>query len=196
MTDLFDHVLPELLAREGGATFTNRTADRGGPTRWGITAGKLGEFRRLGRPATADEVRGLGRAEAEAIYRADFWIRPGYDRVAQVSPRIAEEMLDTGVNMGTGWPGKWLQMTLNACNRRGRDWADVPVDGALGPLTLAALRALIAKRGQRAAEDMVLKCLNGLQWARYWAIVQSGGPNNDQEENFNGWIANRIGLPA
>lgn len=196
MPDLFDAVLPGLLAREGGAKFTNRAADRGGPTRWGITAAKLGEFRRLGRPATAAEVAALERPEAERIYRADFWIKPGYDRVAQVSPRVAEEMLDTGVNMGTGWPGKWLQQTLNACNRRGRDWPDVGVDGAIGPMTLAALRALLAKRGARAGEDLVLKCLNGLQWARYWAILEAGGPNGDQEENFCGWISQRIGLPT
>jgi lysozyme family protein len=194
MSDSFDHFLPQLLQREGGATYTNRAADRGGPTKYGVTARKLGEYRRLGRPATADEVRQLTEGEARALYRAEFWAGPGFDRVATVSARIAEELLDTGVNMGAGVPGRWLQQSLNACNRRGRDWPDIEVDGQLGERTLSALRSLLARRGHRAGEDLVLKCLNGLQFGRYWSILQAGGPNGDQEENFVGWITHRIGL--
>lgn len=194
MADIFDAFLPALLEREGGATYTNRAADRGGPTRWGVTAVKLGEFRRLGRPATPGEVQQLSRAEACAIYRQDFWIGPGFDRVAGVSGRVAEELLDTGVNMGASVPGRWLQQTLNACNRQGLDYADVDVDGVLGRRTIAALDALLQRRGRRGGEDLVLKCLNGLQFGRYWSILTAGGPDGDQEQNFVGWISQRIGL--
>jgi lysozyme family protein len=196
MIDIFDNFAPGLMAREGGGVFTNRAADKGGPTRWGMTAAALGEYRNLGRPATAAEVQALGRAEALAIYRAKYFTAPGFDKVAAVSARIAEELLDTGVNMGPAWPCIWLQQTLNVCNRQGQDWADIAVDGALGPTTVRTLQALLQRRGVRAGEDLVLTCLNGLQFGRYWSIATAGGPNNDQELNFVGWITARIGLAA
>lgn len=197
MIDVFEaRFLPGLKAREGGATFTNRSADRGGPTKFGITAETLGRWRKLGRPATADEVKALTEGEADRIYRADYYLRPGFDRVAAVSPRIAEELIDTGVNMGPERPCRWMQESLNVLNRQGRDWPDIAVDGELGPVTLSALRSLLARRGQRGGEDLMLKCLNGLQFGAYWAIATSGGPNGDQEANVVGWIAQRIGAIA
>jgi lysozyme family protein len=194
MADLFDPFWPPLKAREGGGTFTNRPSDKGGPTRWGVDAEALGDWRKLGRPATAGEVQALGEPEAIAIYRVRYFARPGFDRVAQISARIAEELLDTGVNMGVSWPATWLQQTLNLCNRQGQDWADQLVDGAIGAVTLRGLQALIQRRGVRAGEDLVLRCLNGFQFGRYVEITQAGGPNGIQEQNFCGWIIGRIGF--
>lgn len=191
-----DTFLPALKGREGGGQFTNRAADKGGPTRWGIDAATLGAWRKLKRPATAAEVQALQELEADAIYRSMFFTAPGFDRVAAISQRIAEEMVDTGVNMGTTWPGTWLQRTLNLCNRQGKDWADLPLSGSVGPLTIQALQALIKLRGVRAGEDLVLKCLNGFQFERYVEITESGGPNGSQEQNFVGWISQRVGLAA
>jgi len=184
-------VLPQLKAREGGAKFTNHPSDRGGPTKYGITAAKLGEWRRLGRAATADEVRNLTEAEADDIYTADFWVRPGYAAVAVLSERIAEELLDTGVNMGTGIPGKWLQRSLNALNRQGRDYRDIGVDNAIGAGTRGALESLIRARGKGPAEDAVLKLLNCLQGVRYLELAEKRSPN---EDFMFGWLANRVGL--
>lgn len=196
MADLFDSFAPALLAREGGGTFTNRAADKGGPTRWGIDAATLGQWRKLGRPASAAEVQALGQTEAVTIYRQRYFILPGFDRVAAISPRVAEELLDTGVNMGPHDPSLWLQQALNECNRQGQDWSDIAEDGGIGQGTLQALQNLLQRRGVRAGEDLVLKCLNGLQFGRYWQIVRAGGPNSDQEQNFVGWISNRIGFAA
>lgn len=196
MADLFDRFATDLIKREGGATYTNRPADRGGPTRWGWTAETLGRVRNLGRAATPAEVQALTEAEARALYRSEFFVKPGFDRVATVSPRVAEELLDTGVNMGAAWPCKWLQEALNLGNQQGTQWADVPVSGNIGPLTMQALNALFQRRGVRSAEDYLLKCLNGDQYARYKAITLSGGPNNDQERNFWGWLAQRVVIAA
>lgn len=196
MADVFDAFVPALLEREGGSAYTNRPADRGGPTRWGITAKALGAYRKLGRDATAAEVQALGQDEAVAIYRGTYFVGPGFDQVAKVSPRIAEELLDTGVNMGPQWPSAWLQRSLNLCNRQGRDWADVPLSGAIGPLTMSALRSLLQVRGVRAGEDLMLKCLNGFQFERYVEITEAGGPNGAQEAFFVGWISQRIGIPG
>lgn len=193
MLDVFDGYAPKLIQREG-SIYTNRAADLGGPTKYGITAAKLGEWRKLGRPATQAEVHALQLAEALQIYRTDFFVRPGFDRIATVSARIAEELLDTGVNMGPEWPAGWLQEILNLCNRRGEDYPDLVVDRGIGPKTVAALGALLLHRGHRVGEDLVLKCLNGEQYARYKAITLAGGPNGPQEENFCGWIIARVGF--
>jgi lysozyme family protein len=196
MNPAFAAFAPTLLGREGNGTFTDRAADKGGPTRWGVDAATLGAWRRLGRPATSAEVQALGRDEALAILERIYFLTPGFDLVATVATRIAAELLDAAVNLGPSWPCGWLQRSLNLCNRRGADYADVPVSGGVGPLTMAALKALITRRGQAAAEDLLLKCLNGFQFSRYVAITEAGGPNGAQEENFVGWITQRIGFPA
>jgi lysozyme family protein len=193
--DIFDTKLVNpLLAREGGEKFTNNPSDRGGPTRWGITAKKLGEWRKLGRSATAAEVQALQRAEAVDIYRADFWVNPGFNRVATISEKVAEELFDTGVNMGPGTAGKFFQRSLNLCNRRGADYADVGVDGQIGDKSTQAYQALVRKRGIAGAESLIFKCLNGFQFMRYVELAEAGGPNGVQEEFFCGWVSQRIGF--
>jgi lysozyme family protein len=109
-----------LLRREGGAKFTNRAADRGGPTKFGIIAATLGKYRRLGRDATAAEVQALQEPEAYAIYRQEYFVAPGFDQVALISPRVAEELLDTGVNMGPSWPARSLQEALRRAHFKRR----------------------------------------------------------------------------
>lgn len=190
--DVFDRkFLEPLLAREGGSKYTNNPADRGGPTRWGVTAAKLGEYRRLGRAATADEVRNLSREEAVALYRSDFWEKPGFAAFADVSERIAEELLDTGVNMGVGIPGPWLQRTLNALNRGQKDYADLPTTGFVGPMTRNAMSSLIQRRGRADAEDVVLKGLNSFQCVRYIELSEKREAN----ETFTfGWLRTRVGF--
>lgn len=192
--DPFDQLAPGLLNLEGGAAFTNNPADRGGPTRFGVTAAKLGEFRHLGRDATAAEVAALQEPEALTLYRLEFWLRPCLDRVAKVSPRIAAEMLESGVNLGAGWPPARLQAVLNLLNRRGRDYADLKEDGQIGRATLGALTALIQQRSAAVAERVVLNALNGEQYAHYKALITAGGPNGSQEEFAVGWLANRLGF--
>lgn len=183
--------LPGLLAREGGEKYTNHPSDRGGPTKWGVTAATLGQYRGLGRAATPAEVQALTRAEAAALYESEYWVKPGYASIEPLSERIAEELLDTGVNMGTGIPGKWLQRSLNALNRRGRDYGELPLTGNIGPMTREALKGLIRARGQAGAEDAVLKLLNGLQAVRYLELAEKRQPN---EDFMFGWLAQRVGL--
>ena len=63
MTD--DAILEGVLVREGG--FADHPADRGGATRYGITAATLGSWRKLGRQATREEVRALGVLAIELV---------------------------------------------------------------------------------------------------------------------------------
>jgi lysozyme family protein len=184
MPDLFDTFVDQLLSREGG--YTNNPADRGGETAFGVTVAVARENGYAG-PMVA-----LSRDQAKAIYRAKYWAKPGLYLIANMSPKIAEELLDTGVNMGTGTAAIFLQRSLNALNGQGRDYPDIQVDGGIGPGTAAALRAFLTKRGL-PGEAVILKALNCLQGARYVELAEGRSAN----ESFEfGWLANRVSLAA
>ncbi|NNM78237.1 hypothetical protein HJG53_15195 [Sphingomonas sp. ID1715] len=176
-----DTLIDELLDREGG--YVNHPADRGGPTSFGITQavaranGWTGDMRRL------------PRATAAAIYRRLYWLKPRYDDVAELAPRIAAELFDTGVNMGPKVATAFLQRALNALNRGARDYADIAVDGLIGPATLAALAGFMRTRGA-AGETVLLKAIEALQGERYLRLAESRPAN---EAFLYGWLANRIG---
>ena len=90
--------------------------------------------------------------------------------------------------MGPAVPGPWLQRLLNALNQRGTAWPDLTVDGKVGPATLAALAALLKKRGELGA-TVLLRGLNSLQAVRYLEITEAREAN---EDFFFGWMANRV----
>ena len=184
MPDLFDSLVEKLITKEGGYVFDPR--DAGGETNFGITRAVARENGYAGAMAA------MTRDQAKAIYRAKYWAKPGLYLIAPLSSKIAEELLDTGVNMGTGTAGTFLQRALNALNGQARDYADILVDGGIGPGTAAALKALLAKRGA-AGEGVVLKALNCLQGARYIELAEGRAAN----ETFEfGWLANRVALAA
>lgn len=176
MTDI-DALLDALLDREGG--FVDHPHDRGRATNFGITES-------VARSAGwAGSMRALPRDFAIALYRRRYWCEPGFDAVAVIAPSIAAELFDTGVNMGTGVAAGFLQRSLNALNRQGRDWADVAVDRAVGAATLDALRRLVAVRG----EPVLLKALNALQGARYIELAEGRQAN---ESFLFGWLSSRV----
>ena len=176
-----DKLIEELLDREGG--YVNHPADRGGPTNFGITLavaranGWTGDIRRLPRPIAA------------GIYRRLYWHQPRFDDVARHAPRIAAELFDTGVNMGPKVAAAFLQRALNALNRGARDYADIAVDGLIGPATLSALAGFIRTRGP-AGEPVLLKAIEALQGERYLRLAETRPAN---EAFLYGWLANRIG---
>ena len=153
-----DFMIEELIAREGG--YVDHPADRGGPTRWGITQSVARAH------GYGGDMKALPRAEAVSIYRRLYWLRPGFDRVAGRAPRVAAELFDTAVNMGPETALGFLQRALNALNRNGRDYADIAVDRRIGPATLAALAGFLAVRGA-AGEAVLVKALDALQGERY-----------------------------
>lgn len=176
-------IIDATIGKEGG--YVDHPDDRGGPTRWGITE-KVARAN-----GYTGDMRMLPRETAILIYRNEYFIKPGFARVATVSEAIAEELFDTGVNMGTDYPRRWLQQWLNALNRGGTDYADIAEDGAIGGGTIAALKSFIAVRGKTGGESVMLKALNGSQTARYLDLAR----NRVQNESFVfGWLANRIGF--
>lgn len=176
-----DQLIEDVIAREGG--YSDHPADRGGPTRWGITQAVARAH------GFAGDMRVFPRDEASAIYRHLYWHKPRLAALAKRTPALAAELFDTGVNMGPAVGIRFLQRALNALNRNGRDYPDMTADGAIGPVTLAALDSFLTLRGD-AGEVVLLKAIEAQQGERYIALAESRPAN---EAFLYGWLANRIG---
>ena len=177
-----DGQIDELIEREGG--YVNHPADRGGPTRYGITEAVARAHGYAGAMAK------LPREDAAAIYRRLYWIRPRFDQVAERCPNLAAELFDTGANMGPAVASTFLQRALTALNRNGTDYPDLVPDGRVGSVTLAALDAFLAVRGSDRGETVLLRALEALQGERYLRLAEKRPAN---ETFLYGWLANRIG---
>jgi lysozyme family protein len=176
-----DDLIDLVIDREG--RYVDHPADRGGATNWGITQAVARDN------GYAGAMRSLPRATAVDIYRRLYWLRPGFDTIARRAPGIAEELFDTGVNMGPAVATGFLQRALNALNRGATDYPDLTLDGQVGPRLLAALDAFLARRG-KGAEAVLLKAIEALQGERYVALAERRPAN---EAFLYGWLANRIG---
>jgi lysozyme family protein len=176
-----DQLIDDLIEREGG--YANHPADRGGPTRFGITEAVARAHGYAGAMAV------LPREEAAAIYRRLYWLRPKFDAVAKRSPRLAAELFDTGANMGPAVAATFLQRALTALNRNGGDYPDLVPDGRIGERTIAALDAFLSARG-KMGEVVLLRAIEALQGERYLRLAERRPAN---EAFLYGWLANRIG---
>lgn len=176
-----DQLIDDVIGREGG--FSDHPADKGGPTRWGITeaVARMAGWR--------GSMRDLPRDFAVALYRRTYWQRPGFERLMPVAPLIAAELFDTGVNMGPAVAIGFLQRALNALNRGGRDYADLPPVTRIDDATLAALIAFLELRSPHG-ETVLLKALEALQGERYLHLAEKRPAN---EAFLYGWLANRLG---
>lgn len=173
-----------IIEREGG--FVDHPNDRGGPTRYGVTE-------RVARGhGYAGSMRDLPLSKAREIYRFTYYEKPGFDRVATLSPSLAAELTDTAVNMGAATAIRFLQTALNVLNMRGEHYAEQPVDGRIGPAVIEGLRAFFGRRG-RIGERVLLTAVNCLQGARYIELAQT---DPRQESFVYGWLAHRVMLPS
>lgn len=178
-----EQYLDDLIKREGG--YVNNPADRGGATKYGITeaVARTNGFK--------GNMKDLPLDVAKSIYKKQYWTAPRFDQVNAISSAVAEELLDTGVNCGTGFAKPLLQRALNLLNNQGKaGFPDLVIDGVYGSETLRALKTYLAKRGKEG-EKVLVRVLNIMQGQRYIEICER---NPSQEQFFYGWIANRISL--
>ena len=175
-----DKYIDDLIKREGG--YVNDPKDPGGATKYGITEAV----------ARANGYKGamqdLPLATAQTIYKLQYWTQPRFDRVNTVSQAVAEELLDTGVNCGTGFARPLLQRALNLLNNNGTLYTDLAQDGVYGDKTINALSAYLKQRG-KPGEQVLLRVLNTFQGQRYIDICEK---NPTQKQFFYGWFANRV----
>lgn len=170
-------VIDGILVAEGGYVYDPN--DTGGETNYGITALVARANGYYGK------MKDMPKSFAVQVYKNKYWFEPKLDRVAVLSERVAEELMDMGVNMGTRAAAVALQECLNLLNRQAKDYADIKEDGDIGAGTLAALASLLTKRG----DSILLKAIIVNRGARYLAIAKN---NPVQEDFLIGWLMNRV----
>jgi len=180
MSKLKDDVINGIIQREGG--YSNLKSDRGGATMYGITEAVARASGYQG------DMRQLPRDLAYAIYSRQYWDALNLDAIEKLSPLIAAELADTGVNQGVGTAGKYLQRSLNVLNKRSTIYTDIAVDGAVGAGTLGVLKKYLAFRG-KPGETVLHRMLNCLQGATYVALAEK---NVTQEDFVFGWMMERV----
>lgn len=122
----FARALPLVLAHEGG--FVNHPKDPGGATNKGIT---LANFKRYVDPnGDVDDLKRITDAEVEDVYYDHYWRAVKGD---ELPSGVDYAVFDFGVNSGPSRAIKYLQKSVG-----------VEDDGALGPVTLAAVRKMDA----------------------------------------------------
>ena len=133
----FEKCLEITLVHEGG--YVNDKRDPGGETNMGISK----------RSYPKEDIRGMTRERASAIYRRDFWKPVQGDDLPDGLDLVA---FDAAVNSGPSRGAKWLQQALG-----------VTVDGKIGPQTIAAAQATYAPAAIQRAVGFRLAFLRSLK---------------------------------
>ena len=94
------------------------------------------------------------------LYKKQYWDCYQLDKVNSQS--IANEIFDTGVNMGTGTASKFLQRAINVVTSD-----NLTVDGGIGTKTLTSVNSL-----NDSKVKLVVKVLNVLQGSYYIDLVE------------------------
>jgi lysozyme family protein len=135
----FEACLSEVLRHEGG--YVDNPADPGGATNLGITRKTLARWRKVSPwwKLSKDAVKALSRDEAARIYRASYWNR---SKAGSLPAGVDLVLFDFAVNSGPDRAIRTLQAEVGTM-----------ADGQIGPLTLDAIRARVAKAGAAALID-------------------------------------------
>ena len=134
----FEPAIAITLRWEGG--LSDNPNDPGGLTNFGISQ----------RSYPTLDIRNLTQAEAEAIYRRDFW---KYDGVE--SQAVANKLFDEGVNTGVSHAVKMAQSLLN-----------ISRDGVFGSGTLSALNSADAETFLQAYRQALVQFYTNLAQER------------------------------
>lgn len=107
-------------------------------------------------PACLEEDAVL-QGQVREAYRTGEWMAIQGDAIPDQI--VADEMMDQAILEGPGAAVHLLQFALNALNKGGVSWRDIPVDGRFGPMTLGAVRSCSSK----GRSEKLAKTLNILQ---------------------------------
>ncbi|MGJ8513124.1 glycoside hydrolase family 108 protein [Carnimonas bestiolae] len=171
-------IIASVVGVEGG--YVDDPSDPGGKTNHGITEKVARQHGYQG------NMRDLTVSQADKIYYQDYIEKPGFGPFLDIQPAVAHKLIDAGVNTGPANASRWLQRSLNALNRGGKDYANISVDGKVGPATIGAYQSLAKRRGDVKACEMTIKLLDAQQ-AGYYASL------NTSDTYLPGWTDNRVG---
>jgi lysozyme family protein len=136
---------------EGG--YGNDPHDPGGATNLGIIQTEYDKYR-IAKGLSQRSVRYIDRSEADEIYTKSYWNKVDGD---DLPAGIDLVIYDYGVNSGPGRSIEYAQRALG-----------VGVDGILGPITLAAIKAVDPKKFIKDFDDDRLAFLQRLKTYIYF----------------------------
>ncbi len=125
-------------------------------------------------------------AMVRRFYRQQYWNRFHGDAVADIVPEVAEEVFDTGVNLGVHRAVKFLQQALNLLNLNETIFPDIIEDGILGQVTLRTMQLYMERRppDRETKIRMLLGVMNTLQGMHYIEQMR----RYPEKERFRGWF--------
>jgi len=183
----FDEAYNKTLANEGG--YDNDPDDAGGETYKGIARKFWGNWpgwaiidASKSEPDFPQCLKGnvvLDKMVRD-YYKTNYWNRFAGDEVP--SQIVANEIFDTGVNMGMGRAVTFLQTTLNLLNKNGKLYPDIVEDGKFGNGTLNTLIACLSL----GEEELIYKIINVMQGHNYIEYMKK---DPKQEKFARGWFS-------
>lgn len=148
----FMKAVDDVLKWEGG--LADNPNDHGAITNYGISLRYLESLNHI-EPGTGymagdldhdgdidpDDIRMMTRAEAIAIYHAQWWERYGYGRIRDDALML--KTFNLAVNMGPGRAHRLLQEAIRqSCEKPA---CKVKVDGVLGPVSFGCLNSCVPR---------------------------------------------------
>lgn len=171
------------------AGYVDDPDDSGGITNHGITKTLADQYKTTLKTKFGwdGNMRNLTTEMAFFIYKTHFWDKMKLDEVMKRSVFLADRLFDLGINAGKTVAVKNLQRYLNVMNNRQTYWKDIDADGAMGPKSLAALDAYIAKRGA-TGKDYLIDAMLDMQSTYYIELAE----RREKDEKFiYGWQARK-----
>jgi lysozyme family protein len=169
-------ILAAVVALEGG--YVDHPNDPGGATNWGITerVARANGFR--------GDMRDLTQGQAKDIYRRQYIERPGFLPLVEIDAAVAEEVIDTGVNMGPARPTRFFRRAVNeVCG------TTLPITSTMDTVATKAWGDCRQNLGASACVAM-LRSLDAQQRAEYDRLVRV----NPRLKVFHrGWVKHRVG---
>jgi lysozyme family protein len=187
MQQNYNYCLNEVLKSEGG--YCNDPGDPGGPTNFGIT---IADYRMyVKKDATAQDVRNMHLADAQAIYRSKYWNALNCDSLPS---GVDYSVFDYGVNSGIGRARSvWNKVksddpvkTINAINDErlaflkslrtwslfGKGWGPRVARVRAGSLNLA--KGSSTSVHSTAVTGAVMAAAAAHHWYDYWPYILGG----------------------
>ena len=140
-----DSLINDVLGKEGG--YVHHPADKGGPTKYGITQATLGKW--CGVPVTERDVRLLSEDHAREIYKSEYLEKPGIYRLPEILQPL---VFDMAVNHGPGKAIKLLQEVVDRMSGK-----TIAHDGKIGKITVAACNIAVNVYGKEVVRQLILR---------------------------------------
>jgi len=177
-----------LITMGNEGPYDNDPADIGGETYWGISRNYHPSWQgwriidiqktKPNFPANLKDTIVLD-GMVRTFYKDTFWDIFLGDKITNQD--LANELFDTGVNMGISRAVTFLQQGLNVLNRNQALYPDIVVDGKFGNNTLNAINKYL----ETDSVDNLYKIMNILQGVHY---INYMNQSPTQERFCRGWL--------